>query len=279
LLGFLYSNVPSMNSLLSILLMADRPVMHAMLNQLSVRMNAQQSPAQLTQGGGGAPPPEVASSAVAAAAAGAEVAASPVPPTSTEKADAMPLIPQCFFPQTNGFFYGHSFPAVVKFGSAHAGVGKILVKDHHQMEDIRSLLVCTKEGHCLAEPFVEGECDLRLQKIGGSIRVMKRQTCTGAWKTQTQTCVLENLDTFPAKYSAWLFAAAQLFGADHELDICTLDVIVEEKTGKEYILELNGTSSGWGHNAEEDNLILAQLLVDRMMVAEAKRAAGTGTQL
>ena len=260
LLGLLYANVPSMNSLLTVLLCADRPVLHAMLNRLSL-MPSGSTPAPTLVGGD---------------SVGIVTASAVVPP--------LPLIPQQFFPSTEGFFYGQAFPAVVKFGSAHAGVGKILIQDHHQMEDVRSLLVCTKEGHCLAEPFIEGAYDLRIQKIGPHIRVMSRCSVNGAWKTQTGTCILEELPDFPERYRRWIQAAARMFvrnsggvgnrstaGGDNDddeneyvMDICTLDVIVEQKTGREYVRELNGTSSGLGHQHNVDNVLMAELLLRKL---------------
>jgi hypothetical protein len=41
-------------------------------------------------------------------------------------------------------FYGYTFPAVVKVGSAYAayaGAGKMKISDHHQMSDFRSVLM------------------------------------------------------------------------------------------------------------------------------------------
>ena len=49
------------------------------------------------------------------------------------------------------------------------------------------------------------------------------------------------------------------------LDILTVDAIVEEETGKEYILEVNGTSSGLHPDcAEEDNKHIRELVVGKM---------------
>ena len=165
--------------------------------------------------------------------------------------------------------YTQKFPAVIKFGSADAGLGKMKVYDHHQMEDVHSVLPLIKENYAFGEPFLVGSHDLRLQRLGdGNYRAFKRTSVSGNWKTQTGSAVLENIEV-TEKYREWLDAASTMFGVDQEsgkMDILTLDVLVEEKTGEEYVLELNGTSSGLGEEKEaaEDNLILARLVLERI---------------
>ena len=64
------------------------------------------------------------------------------------------------------------------------------------------------------------------------------------------------------RYKRWADAAAQMFGG---LDICTVDVIVEVDSGKEWILEVNGTSSGLcPEQADLDNEIIRDLTLERM---------------
>ena len=104
LLGLIYSNVPSINSLKSILTSCDKPVVQSALYKIR-KLHFKDNP------------------------------------------QSFPLIPQEFFPSTQGFFYGQAFPAVVKFGSAHAGAGKLKVMNHHDMEDVRGLLCMTKDGY------------------------------------------------------------------------------------------------------------------------------------
>ena len=171
-------------------------------------------------------------------------------------------------PSHDSFFYGQKFEAVIKFGSAHAGFGKIVVKDHHQMEDVRSILPMTSAGYAFGEPFLKGECDLRLQKIGPHLRAFRRTTVSGNWKTQTGSAVLENIPV-EDRYKCWLEACSTMFGADDasgKMDILTIDVLVEEKTGVEWVLEVNGTSSGLGEEKEatEDNLNLAKLVLEKI---------------
>mmetsp|Transcript_4617 Transcript_4617/g.7422 ORF Transcript_4617/g.7422 Transcript_4617/m.7422 type:complete len:101 (+) Transcript_4617:551-853(+) len=90
----MYANVPSVNSLSSIYMFCERPIVQGELNRL----------AKLHKGKG----PD----------------------------NEFLLVPQSYFASYQGFFYGNSFPAVVKVGSAHAGYGKMKVANHKDMEVI-----------------------------------------------------------------------------------------------------------------------------------------------
>eukprot|EP00697_Spironema_sp_BW2_P002257 gnl/Spiro4/13035_TR6913_c0_g1_i1.p1 gnl/Spiro4/13035_TR6913_c0_g1~~gnl/Spiro4/13035_TR6913_c0_g1_i1.p1 ORF type:complete len:327 (-),score=86.45 gnl/Spiro4/13035_TR6913_c0_g1_i1:62-1012(-) len=176
-------------------------------------------------------------------------------------AENFPVVSQNYFAGHTEMMYGLAFPAVIKVGAAHAGVGKARIRDHHDFEDIRSLMAMTSGKYCTVEPFLDGEFDLRIQKIGDSYRVFKRMSMSGDWKTNTGTSVLEELP-MNATYRRWAEAAGQMFGG---LDICTVDALHDQRTGREVILEVNGTSSGLSPDrAEEDNRLICQLVLDRM---------------
>merc|ERR1712217_780802 len=175
--------------------------------------------------------------------------------------DVFPVVPQHFASSSKSLFYGYTFPAVVKVGSAHAGAGKMKITDHHQMSDFRSVLTMMPETHCFVEPFIEGELDLRIQKIGKHYRAFKRVDVSGEWKTNTGTSMMEAVEC-SERWRVWADAAAEIFGG---LDILTVDAIVEEGTGKEFILEINGTSSGLHPDyAEEDNQHIKELVLEKM---------------
>jgi len=171
-----------------------------------------------------------------------------------------PVMPMQYFASYQEMMYTQSFPAVVKVGSAHAGYGKMRIHDHHDMEDFRTVLAMTNT-YCTAEPFIEGEFDLRIQKIGNHIRAFKRTCMSGDWKTNTGTSIVEELEVTP-KYRRWAEEAGKMFGG---LDICTVDAIHEASTGKEFILEVNGTSSGLAPDmAAEDNLHIREVVLEKM---------------
>lgn len=186
--------------------------------------------------------------------------------------EAFPLVPQHFASSARSLMYGYTFPAVVKVGSAHAGVGKMKISDHHQMTDFRSVLQMMPGEHCMVEPFIVGEADLRIQKIGAHYRAFRRTGISGEWKTNTGTAMMEELECSD-RWRAWADAAAEMFGG---LDILTVDAIVEEGTGRELILEVNGTSSGLHPDkAAEDNQHIKELLLVRMDEALCRQSAET----
>merc|ERR1719162_1934894 len=175
--------------------------------------------------------------------------------------EAFPVMQQHFASSSRALMYGYTFPAVVKIGSAHAGVGKMKITDHHQMSDFRSVLAMMPEEHCLVEPFVNGSCDLRIQKIGRHYRAFRRTDISGEWKTNTGTAHMTEVD-MSDRWKRWVDEAAQMFGG---LEILAVDAIVEEGTGAEYILEVNGTSIGLHPDcAPDDNVHIRDLVLERM---------------
>lgn len=173
-------------------------------------------------------------------------------------------MPQHFASSSRVFQYGYTFPAVVKVGSAHAGLGKMQIMDHHQMSDFRSVLAMMPEEHCFAEPFVQGQADLRIQKIGPHYRAFRRIGISGEWKTNTGTSLMEEVE-LEARWKVWVDEAAGMFGG---MDILAVDAIVEEGTSKEFIMEVNGTSIGLHPDrAAEDHEHIKELVLQRMNAA------------
>eukprot|EP00462_Mataza_sp_D1_P001529 CAMPEP_0175096396 /NCGR_PEP_ID=MMETSP0086_2-20121207/4711_1 /TAXON_ID=136419 /ORGANISM="Unknown Unknown, Strain D1" /LENGTH=385 /DNA_ID=CAMNT_0016369797 /DNA_START=29 /DNA_END=1186 /DNA_ORIENTATION=- len=170
-----------------------------------------------------------------------------------------PLVSQAYFPSFQDVQYYMPFPCVVKVGHAHAGYGKILVKDHKQMEDVKSVLALANQ-YSTAERFVVATHDLRIQRIGNHMRAYKRTSVSGSWKTNTGTSMIEEIEMKP-RYRFWAEEAAKMFGG---MDIITVDVVVAED-GEEFILEVNGTASGLAPSrAEEDNHIIRDLVLQRI---------------
>lgn len=174
--------------------------------------------------------------------------------------DAFPVVPQHFASSSRSLMYGFTFPAVVKIGSAHAGLGKMKISDHRQMSDFRSVLAMMPDEHVLVEPFIEGEVDLRIQKIGSHYRAFRRIGISGEWKTNTGTSVMEEVD-ISERWRNWVDLSANMFGG---LDILAVDAIVDAE-GKESILEVNGTSIGLHpERAAEDNEHIRDLVLEKM---------------
>ena len=173
-----------------------------------------------------------------------------------------PVVKQSFFSDHRHMIYGDRFPAVVKVGHAHAGYGKMKVLDHHVMEDVRSLLSLNKN-YISAEPFLTGSYDLRIQKIGNKLRAFKRISLSGSWKTNSGTSSLEEVEVTDT-YRFWISEASKMFGG---LDICTVDAIYDADLDKEFIMEVNGSSSGFSPDAdimEADNIAVKQLVMAKL---------------
>jgi len=213
LIGLMFNNIPAVNSLKSIYMFCDRPVIMAELNRLNM-----------------------------------------------EHGDDFPVIKQEFYDSHRSMMYSYTFPCVVKVGYAHAGAGKMKIGHHHDFEDFRSVMAMSSD-YCTAEPFMKGSYDLRIQKCGDVIRAFKRISMNGSWKTNTGTSHLEAIEV-TEEYRRWAELASTIFGG---LDICTVDAIHNAEDGKEYILEVNGGSSGFSPEFEdEDNKIVRDLVVERL---------------
>jgi len=71
--------------------------------------------------------------------------------------EVFPVVDQSYFSGFSSMMYGNAFPAVCKVGHAHAGIGKMKIANHRDMEDFRSVLAMTGGQYCTAEPFIVGK--------------------------------------------------------------------------------------------------------------------------
>lgn len=173
----------------------------------------------------------------------------------------LPVVAQRYFSDWRAMTAGVQAPAVLKASHLHAGYGKVKVDSHQQWEDLRSLLALTPF-YLTGEPFLNGDYDLRIQRIGKHVRVMSRTTLSGAWKTNTGSAHMEELPV-TEQFQQWTDAASKLFGG---LDIFALDALVDEN-GKITILELNDTSIGLSPDPiakAQDMGYIVDLVVERM---------------
>ncbi|GIQ81738.1 synapsin [Kipferlia bialata] len=129
-----------------------------------------------------------------------------------------PLVEQTYYPDPFGIMCPPPVPFVVKIGNNHAAVGKALVKDTAQMQDIVSLLKVTDK-YVQMEPYIQWHGDYRVQKIGGRYRAYRRDTL--GWKANDSAGEVEEVEVTPS-FREWVDGAASLFGG---LDICALDIL------------------------------------------------------
>jgi hypothetical protein len=134
-------------------------------------------------------------------------------------------------------------------------MGKMRVTNRHDWEDVCFVVAITDGKSCTAEPFLEGDFDLRIQKIGAQLRDFRRTDMLGNWKTNTGCSTVEELEPTDT-YRLWAKKSAK-----------SVDVLHEHGTGREYIMEVNGTSSGLRPDrAKEDNTHIRDLTLAKMNV-------------
>jgi len=171
--------------------------------------------------------------------------------------DKFPLIPQTYYPNHREMRFTPAYPIVIKVGHTHGGWGKMVLRNQEDFNDLASILAL-HEDYCTAEPFLTGEYDIRIQKIGKHYRAYKRVGAT--WKTNTSGLVLEDL-LMTDRYKMWADECSKLFGG---MDILAVDVIRAEN-GTEHILEVNDCAIGLGPQHEEEDVILIRdLVVEKM---------------
>jgi len=171
-----------------------------------------------------------------------------------------PLIDQSLYGAAGEMRFTPEYPIVVKVGHVHAGYGKMKLENSKQFDDLRSI-VAMHNDYCTAEQFLQGDYDLRIQKIGDRCRVYTRHGISGGWKTNVGSALLEEIP-ITTEYKSWVDEAAKLFGG---LDMFALDAI-HTLDGKEYLLELNGSSIGLGPDREEDdNAIICDLVLRKLL--------------
>jgi len=173
--------------------------------------------------------------------------------------DNFPLITQYYYPNHREMQFTPDFPVAVKVAHGQAGYGKMKVPDCKAFSDLASVMAMNTQ-YCTAEPFVDGEYDIRIQKIGSHYRCWKRISISGEWKTNTGTSMVTPLP-LTDQYKMWADEASKLFGG---LDILSVDAI-HTTTGEEFILEVNGSSSGFMPDTQpEDNSHVRELVLTRI---------------
>jgi hypothetical protein len=169
-----------------------------------------------------------------------------------------PLIQQNLYPDHRSMVITPDFPIVVKVGAVHAGYGKMKCDNSRQFADFKSVTALHGD-YVTAEPFIDWDYDMRIQKIGHHYRAFRRVSSN--WKGNTgNESMIEDMD-MTEKYKVMIDECSKLFGG---LEILALD-LVHCKDGKEWILELNDTAIGLVHKHEkEDMFFMRDLVVTKM---------------
>jgi len=149
------------------------------------------------------------------------------------------------------------FPLVVKVGSAHAGRGKLRVKNSEDMKDVEGILALGTE-FFTTEPLLNVDYEYRIQKIGNHFRAFIRQS--DAWKQSYGNLTYKPLP-LTETHVLWATECSKMMGG---LDILGLDII-HTKEGKDVVLEINDCAIGLVFEFEDEDVQhIKELVLQRM---------------
>ena len=172
-----------------------------------------------------------------------------------------PLIKQYYYPNFSEICITPDAPYVLKVSYPHAGYGKIRVKDYHDIDDLRSILALHKD-YIGIEPLIDVDYELRIVFIAPNYyRVHKRRSLN--WKVNYgMSNVREDCEMKP-EWKKWIDLIYENYP-----DMLTFDIdALVDKNGKEYILEVNGSSQGFcPEHGRQDLEHLRDLVVRKMEV-------------
>ena len=172
-----------------------------------------------------------------------------------------PLIQQYYYPNYSEVCITPNAPYVIKVSYPHAGYGKIRVKDYHDLDDIRSILALHKD-YVAIEPLIDVDYELRIVFIAPNYyRVHKRSSLN--WKVNYgMSNIREDCEMKP-EWKKWVDLIYTTYP-----DMLTFDIdALVDKKGKEYILEVNGSSQGFApEHGKQDLEHLRDLVVRKMEV-------------
>jgi len=173
--------------------------------------------------------------------------------------DKFPLIDQTFYSSNKQMIIAPEFPLVMKISHAHAGMGKMQVKNSDEFRDL-STIMALHHDYCTAEHFVDADYGIRVQKIGNHYRVFKKIFTGSGWKSQFGGSDLQDVP-LTETYKFWADECSKCFGG---MDILAVDAM-HGNDGNDYIIELNGTAIGLHRQfVEEDSFHVRDLVLERM---------------
>ncbi len=172
-----------------------------------------------------------------------------------------PLIQQYYYPNFSEISITPNAPYVLKVSYPHAGYGKIRVKDYHDLDDLRSILALHKD-YIAIEPLIDVDYELRITFIAPNYyRVHKRRSFN--WKVNYGMSNIRDECEMKPHWKKWIDL---IYNTYPEMLTFDIDALVDKK-GKEYILEVNGSSQGFApEHRNQDLEHLRDLVVRKMEV-------------
>lgn len=159
-----------------------------------------------------------------------------------------PLIQQYYYPDHKEIIFTPKIPYVLKVSYPHAGYGKIRVKENDDTIDLASIIALHND-YSAAEPLIDVDYELRIVFIAPNYyRVHKRQSMN--WKVNfLMTNVREDCE-MSINYKKWVDLIYKNYP---DMEIFDIDALVD-KNGKEYILEVNGSTQGFSPEHGDQDL-------------------------
>jgi len=136
---------------------------------------------------------------------------------------------------------------------------KVKIENEDQFKDIANVLSYDTD-YCTAEPYIETEYGIRVQKIGDSYRVYKKIHTGSGWKSQFGGSGLYEIPLTDT-YKFWADECSKCYGG---MDLLAVDA-VHGNDGNDYILELNGTAIGIvSEHWEKDSYLIVDMVINKM---------------
>jgi len=140
-------------------------------------------------------------------------------------------------------------PGVLKISWPHAGYGKIRIQDEKDFYGLKSV-VSVHDDYSVIEPLIKSKYELRISFIKPNhYRVHKRFSMN--WKVNYGSSNMSEFVDMNPKWKRWVDIIVKEYP---DLDLFAIDAIIDTE-GKEYILELNGSSQGFNYEHEEEDLM------------------------
>lgn len=133
---------------------------------------------------------------------------------------------------------GFKFPLIVKSIAGSMGANNWLVKDFDEFSEVVGLSL---DDMVVVQNYIPNDCDYRVLIFGGEVKAVMRRTRQSDDTHVNNTSAggkgdMVRLDDFPKDWQEIAIKAAE---AVNRLDLAGVDIIVDNETGRPYVLEVN----------------------------------------
>ena len=169
-----------------------------------------------------------------------------------------PLISQYYYPEYSQIFITPNPPIVVKVGFPHSGYGKILIKDSHEMDDLKGIIAMNNT-YASIEPYIESEYQIRIIFIAPNYYKVFKCTSMG-WKINFGYTNITKLE-ISMNMKKW---CDLIYKNYKDLYMFCIDAVID-KNGKEFIIDVNGSCMELNDDSKKEDLLHMRDLVVRKL--------------